>query len=105
MYEELLSDVVKILVSLLAIAGTYLVAKVKSYLAKRLSAHGMDILDKLIKDFCEAAEQQYKLSDPDGSIRYTYVQELLVEAGYDITDVIKAKIESTVYNINREVKP
>jgi len=104
MYEEIISIGVKLLVGLLALAGTYLISKAREFLKKRLDEQEMAIFDSLVRDFCEAAEQQYSLNDPGGEKRLKYVEELLVEAGYTITEFVKAKIEAEVFKINLKEK-
>lgn len=57
-------------------------------------------LDKFITSAVAAAEQQYKAVDDDGSIRLSYVEGLLVDAGYEITEAIQAMIEGKVFDLN-----
>lgn len=75
--------------------------KAQEYIKSRMSKVAADKLDKFIHDLVNAAEQMFKVDDEDGTQRLGYVQGMLIEAGYDITDAIRAQIESHVYNINR----
>ena len=75
------------IVWLLRVAGEYL--KQKGY---------NDELDRFITSLVKAAEQMYW--NEDGSFRLDYVQTALIEAGYDLTDAVRALIEAKVYEIN-----
>ena len=76
------------LVWLLNIAGEYL--KKKGY---------NDELDKFVTSLVAAAEQMYW--NENGSFRLEYVQTALIEAGYELTEAVRALIESKVYEINK----
>ena len=41
-----------------------------------------------------------KKDDDDGSKRLEYVQGMLIEAGYELTDALRAKIEAKVFQLN-----
>lgn len=98
--EEILNVIIKVLATLLALGlgwlGKYLISLVKA----KLSVAQAEKLDLFIAELVAAAEQLYKGKDPDGNIRLTYVKAMLVEAGYDITDAVKALIEAKVFDIN-----
>ena len=57
-------------------------------------------LDRFITYLVEAADQMLKMEDPTGGKRLEYVQQQLIEAGYDLTDALRAVIESKVYKLN-----
>lgn len=57
-------------------------------------------LDKFVTYLVEAADQMLKLEDPTGGKRLEYVQMQLIEAGYDLSDALRAIIESKVYKLN-----
>ena len=98
--DEIMTVVIKVLAALLALVvgwlGRYLIGLVKTKLNIEQTAR----LDMFIAELVAAAEQLYKQKDPDGSIRLEYVQAMLVEAGYEITDAIRALIEAKVFSIN-----
>lgn len=81
-----------------------MIKRFQSYLVKKAAETADKELAGLITDFVAAAEQQYKASDPDGTKRLTYVEELIKTAGYQISDIIKAKIEAAVFSINQNNK-
>lgn len=98
--EQIIDIAIKILAMLLALgigySGKYLIAFVKS----KMDDRDAEKLDLFVSELVAAAEQLYADADEDGSVRRSYVQEMLVEAGYEITEVVKALIESKVYDIN-----
>ena len=98
--EAIIDILIKIAATLLtfmaAWLGKYLVDWLKSNLDEKAAAQ----LDLFVAEVVAAAEQMYKKDDPNGSIRLGYVQKMLIEAGYDLTDEIQAVIESKVYEIN-----
>lgn len=98
--ENIIDILIKIVAMLLALGagwlGKYLIGLVKTKLSVTQAAK----LDLFIGELVAAAEQMYKAKDPDGSIRLEYVQEMLVEAGYDITEAVRALIEAKVFEIN-----
>lgn len=74
--------------------------KLKEYIeTKKKSIENADLL-LLIDSFVEAAEQMFKLNDPTGEKRKTYVEEQLVSLGFAINSQIDAYIEAAVYGIN-----
>lgn len=98
--EEIVDIIIKILAALLALGigwlGKYLIGLVKA----KLSVTQAEKLDLFIAELVAAAEQIYKERDSDGSIRLEYVKGMLVEAGYEITDAVRALIEAKVFEIN-----
>jgi hypothetical protein len=98
--DQIIDIIVKVLAMALVLGigwvSKWLVAWLKSKLDNEQDAK----LDLFIAEMVAAAEQIYKNSDPDGSIRNLYVQKMLVEAGYELTDAVRALIESKVFNIN-----
>lgn len=74
--------------------------KAHQYLKAHLSAKDAEKLDSFIDTLVAAADQMFKGEDDDGSVRLGYVQGMLIEAGYDITDAIRAIIESKVLKWN-----
>ncbi len=98
--EEIIDIIIKIAATLLVAGAAWLGRYLVSFLKTDLDEKKTVMLDQFIADLVAAAEQMYKKDDPDGSIRLGYVQEMLVEAGYDITEAIQAMIESKVFSIN-----
>lgn len=98
--EEIIDIIIKLAATLLAFGvawvGKYLVAWLKTNMDEKETI----MLDQFIAELVAAAEQMYKNDDPDGSVRLGYVKTMLLEAGYDITDAVKAMIESKVFEIN-----
>ena len=98
--NQIITIVIKILGSLLAIAGTYGIILFKSWLEEKIGNQKVQTLEGYIAQFVAAAEQQFREDDPDGIKRMEYVTDLLQELGYAVTDKIKALIEAEVYKIN-----
>lgn len=74
--------------------------KLKEYIeVSKQSIENKDLL-LLIESLVEAAEQMFKLNDPTGEKRKTYVEEQLVALGYAINAQIDAYIEAAVFEIN-----
>ena len=73
--------------------------KAYDYLKSLIKKDDAEELDKFVGDLVGAADQLFKAEDPDGSARLEYVYARLVEAGYDITEAIRAKIENKVLKL------
>lgn len=99
--DELMTTVIQLLAALLAILGGWFIHWLKAYFATKHGAARSALADSLVSQFCDAAEQLYKSADPTGEKRYQYVQGLLEQAGYQMSDVLRAKIEASVRQINR----
>lgn len=91
---------VRTVAALLGLATIWLATKAKSLLKARAEAEQAGNLDRLIYQFVEAAEQQLKNGDPDGTARKQYVVGLLEELGMEISAAINARIEAAVYDLN-----
>ena len=98
--EEILDIIIKVVAALLALGAGWLGKYLVSWLKTKLDEKGAAKLDLFVGELVAAAEQMYKEEDIDGSKRLGYVQEMLVEAGYDITEAVRALIESKVFAIN-----
>ena len=98
--EQIVDIVIKVMATLLALGagwlGTYLVGLLRAKLSETNAAK----LDLFVAELVAAAEQLYKAKDPTGTIRFDYVKTMLVQAGYEITDAVKALIEAKVFEIN-----
>lgn len=101
MTEQIIDILIRIGALLLIYGGILLGRKLKALLETKLTAEEKAILDKAIGEFTAAAEQMFKNEDDDGSIRLSYVQQMLIEAGYDLTDEVRAMIEAHVFAINQ----
>ena len=102
--EQITNIIVNLVVAILGIYASCLAKKVVGYFEAKLTNEEQAKLENIVKNFVEAAEQMYKEEDEDGSKRLGYVQGLLVEAGYDLTDAIRAVIESQVRTMNQKNK-
>ena len=98
--EEIIDIIIKLAATLLAFGAAWVGRYLVSWLKSNLDEKETIMLDQFITELVAAAEQMYKKEDPDGSIRFAYVKTMLLEAGYDITDAVKAMIESKVFEIN-----
>ena len=98
--EEIINIAIKVVATLLAFGAAWLGRYLVAWLKTNLDEKEEVLLDQLIADLVAAAEQMYKQDDPDGSERLHYVQAMLVEAGYEVTEFVQAMIESKVFSIN-----
>ena len=86
---------------LLIMWAILLVDKAIVYLKKKIAQIEDERLNDFIDKLTAAARQMYHSVDEDGSLQLDYVVGMLVDAGYEITDAIRAKIESSVFAINK----
>ena len=100
--EVFLNIVVKLIGGLCGVCFISLACVAVNYLRGKLGETEQAYLDAFISSLVAAAEQTLKKGDFDGSARLAYVQNMLVEAGYELNDTIRAMIESKVYEINLE---
>lgn len=100
--EQILDSVIRVAALLILLIGGYLAKRLDSFLKSKLDKDEAEKLDQLIDELVLAAEQLYKLDDEDGSVRLGYVQGMLMAEGYSLTETIRAKIESRVFNINQQ---
>lgn len=98
--EQIIDIIIKIVATLLLAGAGWLGKYVITYLRNNLDAKEVAFLDSFIAELVAAAEQLYAEADETGSIRRGYVQKMLVEAGYEITEAVQAMIEAKVYDIN-----
>ncbi len=98
--EQIIDIIIKIVATILLAGAGWLGNYIITFLRSNLDAKEVEFLDTFIAELTAAAEQMYAKDDPDGSIRLGYVQEMLVEAGYEITEAVQAMIEAKVYDIN-----
>ena len=100
--DAIMDSLIKIAALVILLAGSYLVKQFSSYLKDNNKEMASDALDKLIDELVRAAEQMFKKDDPSGSTRLDYVEGMLIAEGYDLTETIRAQIESKVFQINLE---
>ena len=98
--EEILNIVIKAAATLVAFGLGWLITYAAKWIRSKLDKESQEAFDLFIAELVSAAEQMYKGSDPDGTVRLAYVESMLRKAGYDITDAVKALIESKVFEIN-----
>jgi hypothetical protein len=98
--EQILDIIIKVFAALLALGAGWLGKYLINLLKTKLNDKQVEKLNLFIAELVAAAEQMYRKDDPDGSIRLNYVQDMLIDAGYELTEAVKALIESSVFSIN-----
>ena len=98
--NEILNIIIKLAGTALGLALMFLASAALNYLKERLSDKEQEKLETFISALVAAAEQMYKADTLDADKRLGYVQGMLIEAGYELSDAINALIESKVYEIN-----
>ncbi len=101
MEQQIVEIVVQIVIALLGLGGLYLIGCLKKWLANREDEQEQTMVDALINQLVEAAEQMLKADDPSGFKRRRYVVEGLAQLGYTLTDILNAKIEAAVFRLNQ----
>lgn len=96
--NEILDIVIRVAGTLAGLMVIYLLKMGATYLESRLDEREETVLDSFVSSLVAAAEQMYKTES--GEARLSYVQTQLIEAGYELTDALRALIESKVYEIN-----
>ena len=92
-YEVIIELVVRAVAVLIM---AYVAPKLKAWLNANLDAKEMEMLDRLIKAFVEAAEQTIHTRGED---RKEYVVSQLEALGYQMDKEIDARIEAAVYGL------
>jgi len=102
---EQIGKIISILLSLVTIIWS-LVSVVKNFVEKlkiAINQQDWETTIELINEFVKAAEQQFAAQDKAGAEKKALVISLLEKAGYEVTEIIDALIESAVYsNFNEE---
>lgn len=98
--EEILDIIIKVVAALLALGAGWVGKWLVNWLKGQLDEKSAEKLDLFVTELVAAAEQQYKDGDTDGQARLNYVQGMLVQAGYEITEAVRALIEAKVFEIN-----
>ena len=104
MPEAILDIIIKLGVSLLGLLLGVVLQEAKKYLQAKLSNEEQAKLESLVKTLVAAAEQMYGTEDPDGGKRLGYVQNMLRDAGVELTEVVRSLIEAQVQNLNSSKK-
>lgn len=99
--NEMFEIIIKLLGTLAGFGVVYAIKMCVSYLRSRLDESEKALADSFIESFVVAAEQMYW--NESGEFRLAYVQDRLLEAGYELTDALRAMIESKVYKIHEKV--
>lgn len=99
--DEILNVALKLFAMFLLAIGSLLIKRFLTYINSKLKSADDAETAQLISDFVAAAEQTLKAYDPDGTKRLAYVEQLVSAAGYELNDIMKSKIESAVYAINK----
>ena len=99
--NEIFEIIIKLLGTLAGVGVVYAIKMCVSYLRSRLDESEKALADSFIESFVVAAEQMYW--NESGEFRLAYVQDRLLEAGYKLTDALRAMIESKVYKIHEKV--
>lgn len=95
--EDIIDILIKLAASLLCYGGWLLTQKAREYLKDKKEA---EKLDKFIDELVAAAEQMFYGEDESGAVRRSYVQDMLIEAGYELNEIVRAKIEAKVLKVN-----
>ena len=98
--EEIMDILIRAAGTLAAGAIVWVSRKVYAYCAQKLEAAKLEKLEKFVDTLVTGADQMFKAEDPDGSVRLAYVQGELISAGYDLTEAVRAMIESKVFMVN-----
>lgn len=98
--EEILNILSTLVGTVVSIGFIYLLRNVTAYIKANLSESEQAKLEKFVESLVGAAEQLHKKDDQDGSARLGYVQGMLIEAGYELTDAVMALVESKVQALN-----
>lgn len=102
--EQIFDILIKAAGALVGAAIVYLANMAVNYLETRLSIEQQADLESFVSSLVAAAEQTLKKDDPNGSVRLGWVQDMLIDAGYELTDALMALVESKVYALNAEEK-
>lgn len=110
--DEIMALVVKLVATLLALGLTFLStylwnALKKSDLFKQISEwvkakvgeQSQKAIDEMIDQFTAAADQMVKSGSMKREDRLAYVTQCLNDIGVEVTNIIRAKIEASVYRL------
>lgn len=102
--EEIINIIIKLIAIIIVIGMGCIVKnltnKYTEYMNTEQDEKKKEHLRLFIAELVRAAEQMYKKDDPNGSERFEYVCEMLIDAGYRISTEVNAMIESEVFKIN-----
>lgn len=95
--ETIIDILLKLAASALGLGLGYLAKVAVPYLKKFFEDKKRR---ELVRRLVKAAEQMFYADDEDGSVRRGYVMDMLVEAGYEMNDAIRADVEAEVLDLN-----
>ena len=98
-YVELIGKIIATGISLYAIIWSLLtvVNKFKQNMEIAIENRDWEAMITVINEFVTAVEEKYLDQEGAGALKKAEVIKLLQEAGYDVTNIIDALIESSVY--------
>lgn len=97
--ENILNHIIMVAFVFLLLILMILVKKAYEYFKSLLKQDEAAALDQFVEELVGAADQLFKQTDPDGSVRLEYVCNQLVAEGYELTNAIRAKIENYVLKL------
>ena len=108
-YVELIGRILATGISLYAIIWSLItvVDKFKQNMEIAIENRDWEAMITIINEFVTAVEEKYIGQDGAGALKKAEVIKLLEEAGYEVTNIIDALIESSVYkqfNYDKEKK-
>ena len=98
-YVELIGKIIATGISLYAIIWSLLtvVNKFKQNMEIAIENRDWEAMITVINEFVTAVEEKYLDQEGAGALKKAEVIKLLQEAGYDVTNIVDALIESSVY--------
>lgn len=108
-YVQVIGKILATGLSLYAVIWSLItvVSKLKEKMELAIENKDWESMLNIISEFVTAVEQKYLDKEGAGAQKKAEVIELLKEAGYEVTNIIDALIESTVYenfNWKKETK-
>lgn len=109
-YVELIGKILATGISLYAIIWSLItvVIKLKEKMQIAIENKDWESMINIINEFVTAVEEKYLNEQGAGAKKKAEVIELLKQAGYDVSSIIEALIESSVYkqfNWDKDLKP
>lgn len=102
MLEEIMDIIIRVTAVLLMYGLGYLGKVGINWIKTKIGEKEQEQFDYFLNELVRAAEQMFnKEDDSDGSKRLSYVQEVLIESGYELTDALRALIEAQVFTLNQ----
>lgn len=99
--DEIINVIIKLVATLLGVGLAYLGKLIASWIKAKFEERELQQLKSFVSTLVAAAEQIYKgIDDAGGKARLEYVANMLAKSGYEVTDKVRALIESNVFEIN-----